>query len=121
MQVRFDAFGEKFDLHLAPLDSFLGSTSARTRVVGENGVVLHDRPTRAFTYVGQLAHGGWVRAVVKSPGSAALHFLHKVSATPGETTIHGWHREHGCIPLVGHRLVRGYTVTEKNENIRPTP
>lgn len=85
--MRFDAFGETFDLHLLPLDGPL-STATRTRVVGENGAVLHDRLTRAFAYVGQLAHGGWVRAVVRSPRSVALHFLHKVSATPRNALEH---------------------------------
>lgn len=76
-QVRFAAFGERFDLHLSILRDVVGADT-RVRAVGAGGAVLADRKPRLSTYEGRLPHGGWVRAVVRSPEAIAVHFLHNV-------------------------------------------
>lgn len=77
LQVRFTAFGERFDISLTPLRRAVGAGS-RIRVLGADGGVLTDRKPRLCTYEGRLPHGGWVRAVVRSPTSVTMHFLYKV-------------------------------------------
>lgn len=84
-QVRFTAFGERFDISLTPLRSVVGIGS-RVRALGAGGEILTDRKPRLCTYEGRLPHGGWVRAVVRSTTSVTVHFLHKVR--PTNTRVH---------------------------------
>lgn len=76
-QVRFTAFEEQFDISLTPLRGVVGAGS-QTRALGAGGQVLIGRKPRLCTYEGRLPHGGWVRAVVRSPTSVTVHFFHKV-------------------------------------------
>lgn len=81
-QVRFTAFGEKFDVSLSPLRRSVGDGS-RVRALNAKGDVLADRASRLCTYEGHLPMGGWVRAIVRSPTSATVHFFHNVRPFAG--------------------------------------
>lgn len=56
---------------------------SRVRALNAKGEVLTDRTQRLCTYEGYLRQGGWVRAVIRSPTSATVHFLHNVSVVHG--------------------------------------